>query len=51
MILGCFGNEGVDQAGSGVGLCSWSSRFLNSKSCSNFTRPELKDLTLGGWSV
>ena len=27
---------------------SWSSRFLNSRSCSNFSRPGLKDLTLGG---
>ena len=27
---------------------SWSSRFLNSTSFSNFSRPGLKDLTLGG---
>ena len=29
-------------------LRSWSSRFLKSRSFSNFSRPGLKDLTLGG---
>ena len=29
-------------------LRSWSSRFLKSRSSSNFSRPGLKDLTLGG---
>ena len=50
MIRGCFGDEGVEWGGSGRGddLRSWSSRFLNSRSFSNFSRPGLKDLTLGG---
>ena len=50
MVLGCLGDEGVDREGPGWGVdfrC-WSSRFLNSRSCSNFSRPGLNDLTLGG---
>ena len=49
-VLGCLGDEGVDREGPGRGvdfLCR-SSRFLNSISCSNFSRPGLKDLTKGG---
>ena len=49
-VLGCLGDEGVDREGPGWGvdfLCR-SSRFLNSISCSNFSRPGLKDLTKGG---
>ena len=40
----------MDREGPGLGadfLCR-SSRFLNSNSCSNFSRPGLKDLTKGG---
>ena len=48
MILGCFDDEGVDRTGPGVDLHSWSSRFLNSKSWSNFSWSGLKNLTLGG---
>ena len=50
IVLGCLGDEGVDREGPGRGvdfLCR-SSRFLNSRSCSNFSRPGLNDLTLGG---
>ena len=50
IVLGCLGDEGVDREGPGWGvdfLCR-SSRFLNSMSCSNFSRPGLNDLTLGG---
>ena len=50
IVLSCLGDEGVDQEGPGWGvafLC-WSSRFLNSRSCSNFSRPGLNDLTLEG---
>ena len=32
----------------GVDFRCRSSHFLNSKSCSNFSRPGLNDLTLGG---
>ena len=49
-VLGCLGDEGVDREGPGCGvdfLCR-SSRFLNANSCSNFSRPGLKDLTKGG---
>ena len=35
-------------SGRGDDLRSWSSHFLNSSSFSNFSRPGLKDLTLGG---
>ena len=34
--------------GHGDDFCSWSSLFLNSSNFSNFSRPGLKDLTLGG---
>ena len=50
IVLGCLGDEGVDREGPGWGvdfLCR-SSRFLNSNSFSNFSRPGLKDLTKGG---
>ena len=50
IVLGCLGDEGVDREGPGWGvdfLCR-SSHFLNSMSCSNFSRPRLKDLTKGG---
>ena len=50
IVLGCLGDEGVDREGPGWVdnfLCR-SSRFLNSRSCSNFYRPGLNDLTLGG---
>ena len=50
IVLGCLGDEGVDREGPGWGvdfLCR-SSRFLNSMRCSNFSRPGLNDLTLGG---
>ena len=39
-------NEGALVGGDD--LRSWSSRFLNFRSFSNFSRPGLKDLTLGG---
>ena len=51
IVLGSLGDEGVDREDPGWGgvdfLCR-SSRFLNSNSCSNFSRPGLKDLTKGG---
>ena len=50
IVLGSLGDEGVDREGPGWGvdfLC-WSSHFLNSRSCSNFSRPGLNDLTLEG---
>ena len=50
IVLGCLGDEGVDREGPGWVdnfLCRFS-RFLNSRSCSNFSRLELNDLTLGG---
>ena len=50
MVLGCFGDEGVDREGPGHGVDfrSWSSRLLNCSSFSNFSRPGLKDQTLEG---
>ena len=47
MILGCFSEEGVGRADPGDDLRSWSSRFLNATSFSNFSCPGLNDLTLG----
>ena len=53
MVLGCLGDEGVEWEGPGRGddFRPRSSRFLNSRSCSNFSRPGLKDLTLGGCAL
>ena len=50
MVLGSFGDEGVDREGPGWGVgFHWrSSRFLNSRCCSNFSQPGLNDLTLWG---
>ena len=48
IVLGCFGDEGVGRTGPGVDFRSWSSRFLNSWSFSNFSRSGLKDLILEG---
>ena len=48
-VLSCLGDEGVDREDPGWVddfLCR-SSRFLNSRSCSNFSQPGLNDLTLG----
>ena len=50
MVLGSLGDEWVDREGPGWGvdfICR-SSRFLNSESFLNFSRPGLNDLTLGG---
>ena len=46
----CFGDEGLGGEGPGCGgdLHSWSSRLLKSSSCSKFSRPGLKHLTLVG---
>ena len=50
IVLGCLGDEGVDREGPGLGVDFFcrSSHFLNSMSCSNFSRPGLNDPTLGG---
>ena len=38
----------MNPAAFSLGLHSWSSRFLKSRSFSNFSRPGLRDLNLGG---
>ena len=50
IVLGCLGDEGVNREGPGWedDFRCWSSRFLKSRSCSNFSRPGLNDLTLVG---
>ena len=50
MVLGSLADEGVDREGPGWGVDFHyrSSCFLNSRSCSNFSRPGPNDLTLGG---